>query len=109
MRNEQTGDRMLMRNGKVPVSAPQPEGFRESSRRSQRSVDLRTVVDARPHPGGLLPLWHLSKVLNHSPATGGLRCAATTGYYLSRLRRGVHVSLLVFLLSYSAQIFAQQI
>jgi imidazolonepropionase-like amidohydrolase len=67
----------------------QPGGLRESSRRSKRSVDLRAPVDDCSHPGGVpRSFWHPSGVPNKfSLATGGLRYALTTGYYLSRLRR----------------------
>ena len=46
---------------------------------------------------------------NFPPSTSGLRYASTTGYYLSRLRRGVSTLLFALFLGYSAQISAQQI
>ena len=91
--------------------APQPGGLRESSRRSKRSVDLRNTVDNCSHSEGVPALfWHPSRVLNNfPPSTSGLRYASTTGYYLSRLRRGVSTLLFALFLGYSAQISAQQI
>ena len=102
---------MVLRNGMGRFSAPQPGGLRESSRRSKRSVDLRNTVDNCSHSEGVpARFWHPSRVLNNFPlSTGGLRYASTTGYYLSRLRRGVSSLLLALFLGCSAQISAQQI
>ncbi|MEP6912098.1 MAG: hypothetical protein ABI923_05050, partial [bacterium] len=111
MSNERSGDGMVLRNGMALFSAPQPGGLRESSRRSKRSVDLRNTVDGCSHSEGVPALfWHPSRVRNNFPlSTGGLRYASTTGYYLSRLRRGVSTPLLALFLGCLAQISAQQI
>jgi len=103
-----------MNNQRTGCEGQQPGGFRESSRRSKRSVDLRTTADDCSHPEGVPALlWHPSRVLNNLPLpTGGLRYASTTGYFLSRLQREVRKPLfllLALLLGCSAELSAQQI
>src|SRR5688500_17060490 len=101
-------------NNEKTYQGQQPEGVKESNRRSKRSGDLRTTVDDCPHPEGVPALFrHPFRVLNNFPlSTGGLRYASTTGCLLSRLRRELAkplVLFLAFLLGCSAQLSAQQI
>ena len=65
----------------------QPEGLADSSRWSKRSADHRKTIEMIPDPERvsevLAPLRGAGKLCLLS---GGLRCAATTGYYLPALQ-----------------------
>ena len=70
-----------------PANGFQPEGLTESSRWSERSADHRKVTVVRKHPeGGARVSETLSGSGIDSLLSGGLRCAPTTGYYLSALQ-----------------------
>ena len=65
--------------------ADNPEGYDESSRWSQRSGDHRKPINSPTAPRrGAEPFLAPFQGANCFPlSTGGLRCATTTGYYLS--------------------------
>src|SRR5882762_5715252 len=62
----------------------QPEGLSDSSRWSQRSADHRTTIESNSQPERVSEKrWHSSGVrTTWALLSGGLRSAATTGYYL---------------------------
>src|SRR5688572_3327269 len=71
---------------------PQPEGLADSSRWSQRSEDHRTTTEMTPDPEGVSEILALLRSADKRwLRSGGLRCAATTGYYLAALRAENHV------------------
>src|ERR1700730_12855607 len=70
----------------------QPEGLSDSSRWSQRSANHRkeAIRSAVPRRGATV-FCHPFRVENHFRlSSGGLRYAATTGYYLTALQAGDH-------------------
>jgi hypothetical protein len=73
---------------KNEASGFQPEGLSDSSRWSQRSVDHRTTIENNSTPEtGVRKTWHPSGVrTTWALPSGGLRYAATTGYYLTALQ-----------------------
>ena len=65
----------------------QPERLADSSRWSQRSADHRKAASVCPHSEGVQePLRPLQGLKSFASPSGGLRCATTTGYYLTALQ-----------------------
>jgi hypothetical protein len=66
----------------------QPEGLSDSSRWSQRSADHRTTIENNSTPGTGVrkTVAPLRGTEQGTLLSGGLRYAATTGYYLTALQ-----------------------
>jgi hypothetical protein len=79
-----------MRNCPRSIRCLQPEGLGESSRWSKRSVDHREpLVELHPERGATDFLAPILGACHFLPLSGGLRYAATTGYFLAAFQAAV--------------------